>query len=113
MCWVGIIDTGTRLQSAAFRNADGSTRTKMALRKSGNELLEFTTDSQIAPLISDLFDESPGSHVAGTAAGSIVEGTNKQGMAPEADLLLCGLGGSLAESNIVQAIKKDVRLLQG
>ena len=103
---VGIIDTGIDFNHAAFRNADGSTRIKMALRKSGNELLEFTTDSQIAPLISDLFDESHGSHVAGTAAGSIVEGTNKQGMAPEADLLLCGLGGSLAESNIVQAIKK-------
>ena len=78
----------------------------MVLRRDGDNLLEYTTASEIAELTSDYFYESHGSHVAGTAAGSIVEGTNKQGMAPEADLLLCGLGNNLAESNMVFAIMK-------
>lgn len=103
---VGIIDIGIDFNHAAFRHADGSTRIKMALVSEGATLLEFTDESQIAGLTSDLSYESHGSHVAGTAAGSIVEGTNKQGMAPEADLLLCGLGNNLAESNMVFAIKK-------
>lgn len=103
---VGIIDIGIDFNHAAFRHADGSTRIKMALVSEGGTLLEFTDESQIAGLTSDLSYESHGSHVAGTAAGSIVEGTNKQGMAPEADLLLCGLGNNLAESNMVFAIKK-------
>lgn len=103
---VGIIDIGIDFNHAAFRHADGSTRIKMALVSEGATLLEFTDESQIAGLTSDLSYESHGSHVAGTAAGSIVEGTNKQGMAPEADLLLCGLGNNLAESNMVLAIKK-------
>ena len=103
---VGIIDTGIDFNHAAFRNADGSTRIKMALRRDGDNLQEYTTASEIAELTSDRFYESHGSHVAGIAAGSIVEGMNKQGMAPEADLLLCGLGNSLTETNMVQAIKK-------
>ena len=103
---VGIIDIGIDFNHAAFRNADGSTRIKMVLRRDGDNLLEYTTASEIAELTSDYFYESHGSHVAGTAAGSIVEGTNKQGMAPEADLLLCGLGNNLAESNMVFAIMK-------
>ena len=103
---VGIIDIGIDFNHAAFRNADGSTRIKMALKSEGGTLQEFTDESQIAELVSDYFYESHGSHVAGTAAGSIVEGTNKQGMAPEADLLLCGLGNNLTESNMVLAIKK-------
>ena len=103
---VGIIDTGIDFNHAAFRNADGSTRIKMALSMSGDNLQEYTTESQIAQLTSDRVDGSHGSHVAGIAAGSIVEGTNKQGMAPEADLLLCGLGRALPETFMLQAIKK-------
>ena len=74
---VGIIDIGIDFNHAAFRNANGSTRIKMALVSEGGTLLEFTDDSQIAGLTSDLSYESHGSHVAGTAAGSIVEGTNR------------------------------------
>ncbi len=103
---VGIIDTGIDFNHAAFRNADGTTRIKLAMTIASGELVEHTTPEDIAALTSDNSSESHGTHVAATAVGSIVEGLDKQGMAPEADLMLCGLGGYLYESSIISAITK-------
>lgn len=91
---VGIVDTGIDFNHAAFRKADGTTRVKFAQAYSGKKILKTTTDAaEIATLTTDNTKMSHGTHVGGTAAGSIVEGINNQGMAPEADLALCGMGG--------------------
>lgn len=103
---VGIIDTGIDFNHAAFRNAYGTSRVKMAMIFGNEDLTTNTTDAnEIAELTSDRLYETHGTHVAAIAAGSIVEGLDKQGMAPEADLLLCGMSNNIYESNIIQAIK--------
>ena len=103
---VGVVDTGIDYNHAAFRNADGSTRVKMAFRFISNTGYETYTASDIAELETDDIEGSHGTHVAGTAAGSIVEGTKYQGMAPEADIILCGLCDAMYASNILTMIKK-------
>ena len=103
---VGVIDTGIDYNHAAFRNADGSTRVKMAFRFISNTGYETYTASDIAELETDYMEGSHGTHVAGTAAGSFVEGTKYQGMAPEADIILCGLCDAMYASNIITMIKK-------
>ena len=103
---VGVVDTGIDYNHAAFRNADGSTRVKMAFRFISNTGYETYTASDIAELETDYMEGSHGTHVAGTAAGSFVEGTKYQGMAPEADIILCGLCDAMYASNIITMIKK-------
>jgi len=105
---VGIIDSGMDYNHAAFRNADGSTRIKLALVLSmeTDNYDEYTSPEDIEQLTSDKVSSSHGTHVAGIAGGSIVEGLDKQGMAPEADLMLCGLGDYLYDSYIISAITR-------
>lgn len=103
---VGVVDEGIDFSHAAFRNADGSTRVKMAMMKAEDEINIFTEAEDIGTLESDLDNSSHGTHVAGIAAGSIIEGLDLQGMAPEADLMLCGLGENYYDSDMVYAIKK-------
>lgn len=105
---VGIIDSGIDYSHAAFRNADGSTRIKLALVLSmeTDNYDEYTSPEDIEQLTSDKVSGSHGTHVAGIAGGSIVEGLDKQGMAPEADLMLCGLGDYLYDSYIISAITR-------
>ena len=105
---LGIIDSGIDYNHAAFRNADGSTRIKLALVLSmeTDNYDEYTSPEDIEQLTSDKVSRSHGTHVAGIAGGSIVEGLDKQGMAPEADLMLCGLGDYLYDSYIISAITR-------
>ena len=104
---VGVIDTGMDFNHAAFRNADGSTRVKMAMvAGASDDVVVFKNVDDIMSLSYDGDNESHGTHVACTAGGSIIDGLNKQGVAPEADLMLCGLGGKLYDSNIIYAIKQ-------
>ena len=105
---VGIIDSGMDYNHAAFRNADGSTRIKLALVLSmeTDNYDEYTSPEDIEQLTNDEVSRSHGTHVAGIAGGSIVEGLDKQGMAPEADLMLCGLGDYLYDSYIISAITR-------
>ena len=105
---VGIIDSGMDYNHAAFRNADGSTRIKLALVLSmeTDNYDEYTSPEDIEQLTNDEVSRSHGTHVAGIAGGSIVEGLDKQGMAPEADLMLCGLGYYLYDTYIISAITR-------
>ena len=105
---VGIIDSGIDYNHAAFRNADGSTRIKLALVLSmeTDNYDEYTSPEDIEQLTNDEASRSHGTHVAGIAGGSLVEGLDKQGMAPEADLMLCGLGYYLYDTYIISAITR-------
>ena len=105
---VGIIDSGMDYNHAAFRNADGSTRIKLALVLSieTDNYDEYTSPEDIQQLTDDEASRSHGTHVAGIAGGSLVEGLDKQGMAPEADLMLCGLGYYLYDTYIISAITR-------
>lgn len=102
---VGVIDGGIDFNHAAFRNADGSTRVKLAIVSKSLKKSETYTDAKdIEGLLNDGTDDSHGTHVAGIAAGSVVEGLNLQGMAPEADLMLCGFGDFATQTNTVGAL---------
>lgn len=100
---VGVIDTGIDYNHINFKDADGKSRVKYVLN--GSSMKEFKTESQIASLTTDNTTEDHGSHVTGTAAGSY-SANGFQGMAPEADLALCGLNNSFSDANMLVCVKK-------
>ncbi len=115
---VGLIDDGIQFNHRAFLDENGNTRVKAVYMPNassanggtkatidGVELMgyQYTTASQIANLTCDDTGESHGTHTTGCAAGSQVG--NYAGMAPEADLILCGCGYSLTETAIVSSAK--------
>ena len=83
---VGIIDTGIDFNHITFKDSEGNSRVKQAIN--GNK--KYTTASTIASLTTDNTTEDHGTHVASIAAGSFTA-NGYYGMAPEADLVLCGL----------------------
>lgn len=101
---IGIIDTGIDYNHAAFRRADGTTRVRLALKAGYSEMQFYETPEQIAALRTDIITKSHGTHVAAIAAGSAVEGLVREGVAPEADLMLCGLGYNVFSTHILDAI---------
>ena len=105
---LGIIDGGIDFNHAAFRNADGSTRIKKAIvyQKEGENVVKkvYTTDADIKSLTVDANDDSHGTHTSAIAGGSDT-GNGQQGMAPQVDLVLCGLGFWLSTSNIAECIQ--------
>ena len=104
---LGIVDIGIDFNHRAFRNADGSTRIKKAYLYNdwnGLNTQVATTEEEIMALTTDRTDHSHGTHTAATAAGSDA-GNGWQGMAPEADLVLVGLGKNANTSNSAEAIK--------
>ena len=108
---VGIIDQGIDFNHAAFRNADGTSRVKMVKVFEYGEDTTYTKAEEIAELTTDLSTKIHGTHVAGIAAGSIVTGADhhvidKQGMAPEAELVFAGLGFEMYQSNYILSIKQ-------
>ena len=104
---VGIIDCGIDFNHAAFRNADGSTRVKYAIRYINEYTYdEYTNPDDIASLTADDTEISHGSHVSAIAAGSRVEGLDRQGMAPEADLMLGGVGMYFSDASIISTIRR-------
>ena len=111
---VGVIDTGFEFNHIAFKDADGNSRIKAVYLPEvtdgtapefGGETLpgsHYTTAAEIAALTCDTGTSTHGTHTASTAAGTIVEGLG--GMAPEADIVLCGLGSSLTDANILNSM---------
>lgn len=93
---IGMIDTGIEYNHLNFLSpATGQTRLKGAVLYRSEEgdaadIREYYTQpAQIDTLTTDNSDKAHGTHTTGVAAGSY-PGLGLQGMAPEADLMLCG-----------------------
>ena len=115
---IGLIDDGIQFNHRAFLDDNGNTRVKAVYMPNassanggtkatidGVQLMgyQYTTPAQIANLTCDDTGESHGTHTSGIAAGSHVG--NYAGMAPEADLILCGCGSSLTDNAIMSSAK--------
>lgn len=93
---VGIVDSGIDYNHIDFKDEDGNSRVVRAYCEGKT----YATPEDIAGLTTDDRTTTHGTHVAGTAAGSYT-GNNLQGMAPDADLYLCGLGASMNTTSMV------------
>ena len=113
---LGVIDTGIDYNHINFRDEDGNNRVKRAYLPDdetgthpvldGNELpgSHYVTPEEIAALTADNDATSHGTHTTGTAAGSyMANGMN--GVAPEADLVLCGMpSNKFSDANIANCV---------
>ena len=116
---VGVIDTSIDYNHIAFMDSDGNSRVKKVVDYSTGTENVVTSPEAIAALTWDKYsgsdDKSHGTHVACSAAGSYIASTvnyspysrNLMGMAPEADLVLCGLT-SLYDARILKATQAIV-----
>lgn len=102
---VGIVDGGIDFNHIDFMDEDGNSRVVRAYCANSDSWYGTTgetydTPEEIAGLTTDDRTTTHGTHVAGTAAGSYT-GNGLQGMAPGADLYLCGLGASMTTSDMI------------
>lgn len=123
---LGIIDDGIEFNHTAFKDANGKSRVKAVYLPNATTAnggtkktidgmtlkgYQYTTESQIAKLETDDNSESHGTHTTGCAGGSRVTTTGLKnnttygGMAPEADLVLCGCGSVLSNAAISSSVK--------
>lgn len=119
---LGIIDTGIQFSHAMFKDANGNSRIKKAYiyDESVGDLVEYS-GSAVSSLTYDTADETHGTHTSAIAGGSDytatayvytantsytrVQNAKFGGMAPKADLVLCGLGEELTDANLSACIK--------
>ena len=115
---VGMIDIGIEFNHRAFKDANGNTRVKRVYLPSATSAnggsrpsiggttlsgYHYTTASQIAALTADNTEESHGTHTSGCATGSKVGVYS--GMAPDCDIVLCGLGDGGDDATILNCAK--------
>ncbi|MCH4155782.1 MAG: S8 family peptidase [Muribaculaceae bacterium] len=113
---VGVVDDGIDYNHPAFKDANGVSRVKRVYQPddtTGSSPViegvtlhgsEYTTPQQISALTTDNTQQAHGTHTTGTAVGSYM-GNAFYGMAPEADIVLCGCGDDLSDYNIAMSIK--------
>lgn len=97
---VGMVDTGIDYNHLNFMDSDGNSRVKYAI----NGTTEYTDSASIAALTTDNTSYYHGSHTTGTVAGGYT-GNGLQGMAPEADLALCGMNDTFTDATVLLACK--------
>src|SRR5574344_1082659 len=102
---VGVIDLGIEYNHINFKDANGKSRVKMVYDASHDKT--YLDPDDIAALTTDDSTDTHGTHTTGIAAGSYTK-NGYQGMAPEADLVLCGAGqnGHFSFVNVVNSAKK-------
>ncbi len=94
------------VEEISYVNADGSTRVGQAIiiKNNNGEYTSFSS-TYILELTTDNYETSHGSHTAATAGGTGLS-NGKQGVAPEVELFLCGLGSYTSTSNIAGCIQE-------
>ena len=103
---LGIIDQGIDYNHGAFRHADGSTRVvKAFMMNDNNGNYISATGEEVKDFMTDNMTTSHGTHTAATAAGSEL-GNGQQGVAPEVDIILCGLNQYSSSTNIAGFIQE-------
>ena len=102
----GIIDGGIDFNHAAFYDAEGNSRVVKVIYVDSKtkKLVEVTDAAEIKKLTSDDID-SHGTHTSAIVCGSDL-GNGYQGMAPESEIILCGLGDNAGGSNVNACIEK-------
>ena len=114
---IGIIDDGIEFNHRAFLDDDGNTRVKAIYKPNettagtggtkvwveGVELpgYAYTTGSAIAAQTTDNTNADHGTHTTGCAAASRVG--DYSGMAPECDIVMCGLANNLTDAAILNS----------
>ena len=117
---LGIIDTGIDFQHIAFKDKDGNSRIVGAYVYNGRNEKDYD-GSTISSVTTDDTEEDHGTHTASIAGGSsvIIDGGNVTvtedhanatygGMAPCADLFLCGLK-DLKDTYLAKAFARIVQ----
>ena len=102
---VGIIDGGIQFTHTAFQDMNGRSRIKRVWRLENTQLAEY---SSIDNLDYDIIRVSHGTHTSSIVTGRFIDinGITYGGMAPNANIVLCGLGDDISETNIAMSIQK-------
>ena len=104
---LGIVDSGIQYNHINFKDDNGDSRIVEAICNG----VTYSTPEEIAELETDSRSLAHGTHTAGIAGGSYsINGL--QGMAPDADLYLCGLE-NLYESDIIEGVEKIFDYAEG